>query len=66
MLYQLISILSNGEVSISAWTQHVDEYSVDPDLSWLHQKPADLDLHCFEGIEFKKCYAHLFILGSIW
>ena len=25
--------------------------SVDPDdgqISWLHQKPADLDLHCFQ------------------
>ena len=35
-------------------------------ISWLLQKPADLDLHCFQKMvnNFEKDYAHRALIGS--
>ena len=45
----------------SIWVHCVDE-KVQIQISWLHQKPADLDLHCFKKnliLKSKACTLHL-------
>ena len=42
----LISSLSNGAISLLIWLDCVGEKSLWILISWLHQKPADLGLHC--------------------